>query len=104
MAITNDGLIDTRWGRAQRVAIADVQGGAVSGWQEFDVGWHALHDSATESSRHARVARFLRDHDVEAVVAHHMGHDMHQMLERLHLRVRLGAGGDAREAAIAAAQ
>ncbi len=100
--VTADGLIDPRWGRADRVAIAEVTGGGIANWQESDVGWSTLHDAGTEGSHHARVARFLQDHHVEAVVANHMGMPMVHMLERMGLKLRLGAMGDAREAAIAA--
>ena len=88
--------------RGARVAILDVQDGAVAGWQEFDVGWDELHDVGTEGGHHARVARFLREHGVQTVVAQHMGPDMEHMLEQMGLTVRLGASGDARQAATAA--
>ncbi len=101
--VTSDGQVDPRWGRASRVAIAGVEAGALVRWEEFDVGWGDLHDAGTEGSHHARVARFLRDHHVEAVVAHHMGEEMHHMLERMGLAVRLGAAGDARTAVTMAA-
>ena len=100
--VTIDGLIDPRWGRADRVAIAEVTGSGIADWQEIDVGWSTLHDAATEGSHHARVARLLQDHNVEAVVANHMGMPMVHMLERMGLKIRLGATGDARKAAIEA--
>lgn len=102
--VTVDGLIDPRWGRADRVAIAEVTGSEISNWQEFDVAWGTPHDVGTEGSHHARVARFLQDHVVEAVVANHMGPGMMHMLERMGLEVRLGAMGGARESAMAAIQ
>jgi len=101
--VAGDGQIDPRWGRANRVAVVDVRDGRVTDWQEHAVAWDDLKDSGTEGSHHARVARFLREHHVEAVVADHMGQDMHHMLEKMSVRVRLGAAGDARAAAIAAA-
>jgi predicted Fe-Mo cluster-binding NifX family protein len=100
--VMSDGQIDPRWGRAARVAILDVEDGAVASWREFDVGWDDLHDLDTEGGHHARVARFLREQGVQTIVAHHMGHDMLTMLGRLGLTVRLGASGDARQAALAA--
>jgi len=103
VAVTSEGQIGPRWGRADRLAIANVQGGTLVGWQEFDVGWGDLHDVDTEGAHHARVARFLLEHHVETVVAHHMGEGMLRMLRRMGLQVRFGATGDAREAAIAAA-
>jgi predicted Fe-Mo cluster-binding NifX family protein len=100
--VTAGGLIDLRWGRADRVAITEITGDAIGAWQEYEVGWHALHDAGTEGSHHARVARFLREHHVEAVVANHMGTPMVHMLDRMGVKVRLGAMGDAREAAVRA--
>ena len=55
----------------------------IEDWQELDVGWDSLRDSGGEGSHHARVARLLRDHEVEAVVAHHMGDGMRHMLEKM---------------------
>ncbi len=99
--VTGEGLVDPRWGRADRVAVAKVTGHEVEDWQEFEVGWGSLHDAGTEGSHHARVARFLREHQVQAVVANHMGADMEHMLVKMGLTVRLGAMGAAREAVAA---
>lgn len=99
--VTDDGMIDPRWGRAMRVAIADVQAGAIASWRAFDVRWDEQHDLATEGGHHARVAGFLREHRVEAVVAHHMGPPMLHMLDQMGIRVRLEASGDARQAVVA---
>ena len=97
--VTADGVLDPSWGRAERVAVATVSEDGIDDWQEFDVGWGSLHDSGTEGSHHARIARFLRDHSVEAVAAHHMGPPMANMLEKMGLSVRLDQTGSAREAA-----
>jgi predicted Fe-Mo cluster-binding NifX family protein len=100
--VTVDGLIDPRWGRADRVAVATVSQDGVRAWVEFDVGWGSLHDAGTEGSHHARIARFLLEHKVEAVAAHHMGPGMEHMLGKMGLTVRLGETGDAKEAAVRA--
>jgi predicted Fe-Mo cluster-binding NifX family protein len=97
--VTLEGLLDPRWGRAGRVAVATVNQDGIDDWQEFDVGWDRLHDTGTGGSHHARVARFLLDHKVEAVAAHHMGAPMAHMLEKMGLTVQLGEAGNAREAA-----
>jgi predicted Fe-Mo cluster-binding NifX family protein len=99
--VAADGRIDPRWGRADRVALAEVSDGAVVSWNELDVGWSRGHDAGPEGSHHARIARFLIEHRVEAIVAHHMGEGMLNMLRRMGIKVRLGADGDAREAAAA---
>jgi len=88
-----EGVLDPRWGRADRVAVATVSRDGIGAWQEFDVGWDSLHDAGTEGSHHARVARFLREHRVETVAAHHMGAGMKHMLEKMGLTVLLGRGG-----------
>ncbi len=83
------------------MALAEVSDGAVVSWNELDVGWSRGHDAGPEGSHHARIARFLIEHRVEAIVAHHMGEGMLNMLRRMGIKVRLGADGDAREAAAA---
>jgi predicted Fe-Mo cluster-binding NifX family protein len=99
--VTVDGQVAGGWGRANRVAVAEVVRGTIAGWQEFEVGWDSLHDQDGEGSHHARIARFLAEHRVEAVVAGHMGPPMQQMLDKMGLTVRLGASGDARRAVTA---
>jgi predicted Fe-Mo cluster-binding NifX family protein len=96
--VTGTGQIDPRWGRADRIAVANVEDGQIATWEEFDVGWNQLHDEGTEGSHHARVARFLLEHDVEAVVAGHMGSPMVGTLKKLGIQVQLGASDDARAA------
>ena len=100
--VTREGLIDPRWGRANRVAITEVTSDGIEAWQEYDVGWHTLHDAGTEGSHHARVARFLQEHHVEGVVANHMGEPMVHMLELMRIEVWLGATGNARAAVVEA--
>ncbi len=99
--VTADGSIDPRWGRAARVAIADVRAGAIASWREFDVRWDVQHELGTEGGHHARVAGFLREHGAQVVVAQHMGPPMRNMLDQMGIRVRLQASGDARQAVLA---
>jgi len=94
--VTGDGQVDSRWGRARRLAVAQVDAGAITDWQEFDVGWDVLHEQGTDGAHHARVARFLREHDVQAVIAVHMGPPMRRMLNTMGLRMLPAAPGDAR--------
>lgn len=94
--VTTDGSIDPRWGRADWVAIAEVQNGKIQSWREIEVSWSRLHDEGTDGSHHARVVKFLKEHGVEAVVANHMGDGMTRMLHTMEIPVHLGAAGDAR--------
>jgi predicted Fe-Mo cluster-binding NifX family protein len=100
--VTNEGTIDPRWGKADWVALANVADGEIVSWQEVEVSWSRLHDEGTPGSHHARVVKFLREHDVEAVVVNHMGDGMVRMLDTMSLPVHMGAAGDARAAVKAA--
>jgi len=100
--VTSDGQVDHRWGRAERIAVANIIDGGIESWQEIEVSWDRLHDEGTSAQHHARVARFLRQNHVEAVVAHHVGDGMVRMLGTMKLPLFLEATGDARTAALTA--
>jgi len=99
LPVTADGQIGGSWGRAERVAIAEVGASGISRWEEFEVGWDRTHDVVEHSQHHDRIAQFLTDHRVTCVVAGHMGQPMVQMLGEMGIAVRLGAAGEARAAA-----
>ncbi len=92
------------WGRAQRIAIATVEEGAVTALVEHDVRWDLAHDEGTEGSHHARVVRFLRDNGVQVVATGHMGPPMARMLDTMGIRTVTDAVGEPQAAAVAAAQ
>jgi predicted Fe-Mo cluster-binding NifX family protein len=96
-------MVDPRWGRADQVAIAEVDGDAVVNWEELDVSWGTVRNAGSERAHHARMARFIKEHHVDTVVAHHMGDDMLGILGRMGVTVHLGASGDARQAVMAIA-
>jgi len=100
--ISTGGVVGHSWGRAARVAVVRVDGGHIDAMTEHDVRWGTLHDAGPEGSHHARVARFLKEHGVEMVVAGHMGGPMAHMLQQMGIRVQLGAAGSARAAVLAA--
>ncbi len=100
--VTGDGRVDPRWGRADWIAVAEVEDGEIRRWDEVEVSWSVLHDEGTSAQHHARVARFLRQNHVEGVVAHHVGEGMVRMLEVMKLPLFLDATGDARAAVLAA--
>lgn len=90
------------WGRAHRVAVAEVSDGAVTRWDEHEVAWDESHDTGTEGSHHARIVRFLKDNEVDTVVVGHVGAGMHHTMAKMGLAVHTGASGNAREAVLAA--
>ncbi len=102
--VTSEAMIDHGWGRADRVALAEVVDGEIVSWKEVEVSWSRLHDEGTPGSHHARVVTFLRDEHVEAVVVNHMGDGMARSLATMGLPVHVGASGDARSAILGAAR
>ncbi|MHB1209812.1 MAG: NifB/NifX family molybdenum-iron cluster-binding protein [Acidimicrobiales bacterium] len=100
--VSEDGVVDPRWGRADRIAVAEVLEGAITSWQEIEVSWSRLHDEGSPARHHARVARFLKDHHVETVVANHVGEGMIRMVNTMGLTLTLDALGDARTAVLSA--
>jgi len=101
--VTPDGAVDGGFGRASRVAVLRVEDGAIVEEGVHDVRWDELHDAGPEGSHHARIARFLIDHGVQAVAAGHVGPPMQHTMAKMGIGVWLGAAGDARAVAIAAA-
>ena len=104
VALRPDGSAGQGFGRAPRVALAQVIDGTIDTWTEHDVRWDAAHDEGTEGSHHARIVRFLREHGVDAVAAGGMGASMQTTLGKLGVRVHLGSIGDPEQAALAAAR
>lgn len=100
--VTLDGQVGPHWGRAARVAVAEVVDGRIESWHEYDVGWDESHDAGSHGSHHARIVRFLREHQVLHVVCGGMGPGMVQVTSSMGLRVILGASGDARAAVLEA--
>lgn len=91
------------WGKAHRVAVAQVADGVLVGWSEHEVAWDVSHDLGAEGSHHARIVRFCREQGVQVVVTGHMGPPMQNTLVKLGCRLVLGLTGDARTAAVTAA-
>lgn len=96
--VTKSHEVDPRWGRADWVALAEVDAGEIVDWREIEVSWSTLHDEGTDGSHHARVVKFLRDNNVNVVVCNHMGDGMTRMLKTMEIPVYLGASGDAKTA------
>lgn len=101
--VSSDGNIGPSFGKASAVAVVQVEGAEITGWDEFGVGWDLAHDSATRGSHHARIVTFLREHHVERVVANHIGDPMQRTLASMGVKAVLGVAGEARTAVLKAA-
>lgn len=102
--VNPDGTVCQGFGRAAQGATARLRDGRVESWTVHRLDWDTLHDAGGEGSHHARIVRFLRDEGVTHVVAGHMGPPMQNTIGKLGLTLVLGADGDAREAALRAAE
>lgn len=90
-------------GRAHTMAVATVNpDNDIVAWEEFEVGWDILHEQGPHGSLHGTITRFMRDHEIAAVVTGHMGAPMVNTMMKLGV-LPLSAEGDARQAAQAAA-
>lgn len=95
-----DGTVGGGLGKAAHVAVAAVDDGQVGSWTEHEVAWDRLHDEGTEGSHHARIVKFLRENDVELVVARGIGPSMQNTLGKMGIRFVLGVEGDAQQAVV----
>ncbi len=96
-----NGQVGGGWGRADNVALVTVENGVVVSREDIVVGWNALHDTETDGGHHARIVRFLREHEVTDVATGHMGDGMQNTLTKLGTRLHLGVEGDAEAIALA---
>ncbi|MGO1713855.1 NifB/NifX family molybdenum-iron cluster-binding protein [Ancrocorticia populi] len=98
--VTPDGQVDHSWGKAPRVAITDIEDGVVQSWDEHEVGWDVLHDEGAHGSHHARIVKFLRENNVDAVIINHCGAPMLNTMQKMGLIIALDAEGPARDVAL----
>ena len=99
--VEEDGQVGPHWGRARRVAVAQVSGGEIASWEEYDVGWDESHDGPEgHGAHHARIVRFVREHGVQAVVVGGMGPGMVHIMAKLGIHVWHSAAGPARDAVL----
>lgn len=97
-----DGVtVGPTWGKADRVALAVLAGQQLLDWEVKDVGWAASHDAGTHGAHHARVVRFLREHQVGVVVVDHVGEGMRRTLGSMGITLVEGASGEAKVAVLA---
>lgn len=101
VCVNSDGsIVEGGLGKATHLAVATVVDDVVTDWQLHDVGWDVLHDVGEHGAHHARIVRFMREHNVSHVVAPHIGPPMQNTLSKLGVSFTLEARGDARAAAL----
>lgn len=101
--VTSEGRVDPRFGKATTMVVADVTDGQITDWQTHEVGWDVLHDQGEHGTHHARIVRFLKEHQVDRVVYAHMGPPMLNTIGKMGLELVQVEPKDAREAVTEAA-
>jgi len=100
--VTATGQSGAAWGKAHWIGVATVEDGAVSAWQVHEVAWDVSHDEGTHGSHHARIVRFLKEHDIAVVVVDHMGPGMVQVMQTMQIPVLPASPGAAQASILAA--
>ena len=93
-----DATVTPRLGQAPRVAVCRIDAGQVESWAEHPVEWDTTYGVDVLGVHHPRVIRFLRDNDVEVVVADQVCDSMQSVLDSLDIRLYTGLTGDAHAA------
>ncbi|MEZ5118136.1 MAG: hypothetical protein R2737_17900 [Candidatus Nanopelagicales bacterium] len=99
--VNPDGTIHERLGQAHTVATCRLHDGQLTDWSEHVVNWDYAYGVDGYGVHHPRVIRFMKDHEVDVVVAHDVCDTVADSLRTIGMRVVDDASGDAR-AAVAA--
>lgn len=98
VAVDPSGEVGHSWGKAPVVAVAVVGEGGIRSWDLHEVAWDVSHDAGPHGTHHGRIVRFLQERGVTDVVVLHMGDPMRNTLQKLGVRLHVGAAGPARQA------
>lgn len=99
--VSTEGMVeDLPLGRVHSVATCRVADGQVVDWVEHVVDWDTSYGVDVPGPHHTRVVRFMRDHEVGAVIAGDVCDSVTTVLTHMGVDVRTQATGNAREAVL----
>lgn len=103
--VGDNGQVGGHFGRAHVMAVARVEEGELVEWHEHVVEWDVLHDqAASHGQHHARIVRFLTEHQIERVLFSGMGQGMVNTITKMGLAlIQVGEPMKAKDAVVAAA-
>lgn len=100
LPVNADGTVELRFGRAHFVAVAEFDGDQLTNWTVDEVNWDVLHDEGTHGHHHARMVRYIKEHNVERIGFVGMGQSMMNTLNKANvLLFQIDAGDNARQMA-----
>ncbi len=97
-----NGQTGSHWGRSHWVAVSEVVDGSIESWDVIEVGWDTSRQSGSHAQHHANVARFLKEHQIEAMVVMMVGGGMRKMMDTMGIRELRASEGDAKASVLAA--
>ncbi len=90
------------WGRAHWIAVADVADTGIVDWRVHEVAWDESHGSGSHGAHHARIVRFLKEQQIQAVVVDHMGEGMQRVMRSMGIPLLPATPGEAKASVVAA--
>lgn len=113
VAVLPNGMVNAHFGRADKLAFANIENGQITEWEEVSVpfaashgdhGHHHDHDHQHEhghhhaSGHHESIKDFLVESGVNLVLLDHAGPGMKLVQEQTDIKIVVGAQGNAKEA------
>lgn len=107
VAVLPNGMVNAHFGRASKMALADVENGAITKWEEIDApfaemhGDHHHHHGAGHQpspTHQSTIKNFLVEQNVNVVLVHHAGPGLQKVKDDTDIEIVAGAQGNAREA------
>lgn len=105
-AVLQSGKVNPHFGRTSKMALADVEEGQITRWQEVDTPFPEMHGDQPHHhegghkpnpSHQETIKQFLVEHDVDVVFVHHAGPGLQKVIDETGIKVVTGAQGNARD-------
>jgi len=111
VAVLPNGMVNAHFGRANKLALATVENGQISKWEEVEVPFaeshgdhdhHHDHDHHDHEHHHAPdhhegIKNFLVEQGVDMVLLDHAGPGMQKVMNETDIKIVVGAKGNAKE-------
>ncbi|TCS83687.1 NifB/NifX family molybdenum-iron cluster-binding protein [Tepidibacillus fermentans] len=110
VAVLPNGKVNTHFGRANKLALATIENGQITKWEEVAVPFaetHGNHDHHHDHDHehhhhapghHEGIKNWLVDHEVDMVLLDHAGPGMQKVMSETDIKIVVGAKGNAKEA------
>ncbi|WP_339063671.1 NifB/NifX family molybdenum-iron cluster-binding protein [Tepidibacillus marianensis] len=111
VAVLPNGMVNAHFGRANKLALATIENGQISNWEEIEVPFaethgdhdhghdhnHDHHDHHHAPDHHEGIKNLLVEQEVDMVLLDHAGPGMQKVINETTIKIVVGAKGNARE-------